>query len=100
MRNKEVELRRKSEKLEETNIALKVLLEHRDRDLIALEQRMTANIRELVLPYVEKLKNNITGVKHMFDEENLVREGVNNNLSKQQSLFTTANAKLAQVGSL
>ncbi|MBC8318297.1 MAG: helix-turn-helix transcriptional regulator [Desulfobulbaceae bacterium] len=61
VRNKEVELRRKSEKLEETNIALKVLLEHRDRDLIALEQRMTANIRELVLPYVEKLKNSRIG---------------------------------------
>lgn len=53
---KEEELRQKSEKLEETNIALKVLLEHRDRDLVGLEQRMTANIRELVLPYVEKLK--------------------------------------------
>ena len=61
LRKKEIELRQKSEKLEETNIALKVLLEHRDRDLIELEQRMTANIRELVLPYVEKLKNSRIG---------------------------------------
>ncbi|MBU0960332.1 MAG: helix-turn-helix transcriptional regulator [Proteobacteria bacterium] len=57
LRSKEEELREKSEQLEETNIALKILLEHRDRDLVALEQRMTANIRELVLPYVEKLKS-------------------------------------------
>jgi DNA-binding CsgD family transcriptional regulator len=61
LRKKEVELRQKSQKLEETNIALKVLLEHRDRDLIELEQRMTSNIRELVLPYVEKLKNSRIG---------------------------------------
>ena len=53
---KEQELRQKSEKLVETNVALRVLLEHRDRDLLELEQRITANIRELVLPYVEKLK--------------------------------------------
>ncbi len=57
LRNKEEELRQKSEQLEETNVALKVLLEHRDRDLALLEQRMTVNIRELVLPYVEKLKS-------------------------------------------
>jgi len=61
LRKKEMELRQKSEKLEETNIALKVLLDHRDRDLVELEQRVTANIRELVLPYVEKLKNSRLG---------------------------------------
>jgi DNA-binding CsgD family transcriptional regulator len=38
-----------------------VLLEHHDRDLAELEQRMTANIHELVLPYVEKLKNSRIG---------------------------------------
>lgn len=61
LKNKELELRQKSEKLEETNVALKVLLDHRDRDIVELEQRMTANIRELVLPYVEKLKNSRLG---------------------------------------
>jgi len=44
------------------NIALKVLLEqHRERGLEELEQRITANIRELVLPYAEKLKNSLKG---------------------------------------
>ncbi|MBU0681109.1 MAG: LuxR C-terminal-related transcriptional regulator [Proteobacteria bacterium] len=56
LRVKEAELREKSDKLEEANIALKVLLDHRDRDLQELEQRIAANIRNLVLPYVEKLK--------------------------------------------
>lgn len=58
---KEEEVRHKSEKLEEANIALKVLLEHRDRDLEELERRITANIHELVLPYVEKLKHSRIG---------------------------------------
>ncbi len=53
---KKEELRQNSEKLEETNVALKVLLEHNTKNLEELEQRITANIRELVLPYVERLK--------------------------------------------
>lgn len=57
LQQKEEELREKSEKLEEVNVALKVLLEHRERGLAEMEQRMTANIHELVLPYTEKLKN-------------------------------------------
>lgn len=57
LRNKEAELRQKSEKLEEANVALKVLLDHRDRDLEEMEQRIAANMKELVFPYVEKLKD-------------------------------------------
>ena len=34
--SKKHELHRKREKLEETNVALKVLLKHRDRDLVDL----------------------------------------------------------------
>lgn len=55
LRQQEKELQHKTEKLEETNIALKVLLEHRDRDREQLEERIVANIRELALPYLEKL---------------------------------------------
>ena len=61
---KEQEVRRKSEKLEETNVALKVLLEHNTQNLEELEQRITANIRELVLPYVERLKNSNIGLRN------------------------------------
>lgn len=59
LRQQEKEVRIKSEQLEEMNVALKVLLEHRDRDLKELEQRMIANIHELVLPYVDKLKKTL-----------------------------------------
>lgn len=42
--------------LEESNIALKVLLEQRDKDRQDLERKVLANVKGLVLPYVEKLK--------------------------------------------
>lgn len=51
------ELEVKSKSLEETNTALKVLLEKRDGDKIELEGRLIANVNQLVEPYLEKLKN-------------------------------------------
>lgn len=44
------------QRLEETNIALKVLLKHRESDKVELEKRVLANVKELVLPYLNKLK--------------------------------------------
>ena len=42
--------------LEEANIALKVLLRQRNEDKQALEQKVLTNIKDLVFPYLEKLK--------------------------------------------
>lgn len=42
--------------LEEANIALKVLLKQRENDKHELEQKVLTNIKDLVFPYVEKLK--------------------------------------------
>jgi PAS domain S-box-containing protein len=50
------DLEMKSETLEETNAALRVLLRHREKDNAELEERVFHNIKELVLPYVERLK--------------------------------------------
>lgn len=55
LRQQELELQKKTAKLEESNIALKVLLEHRDQDKQELEDRFVANINGLVLPYLDKL---------------------------------------------
>ncbi len=43
--------------LEEANAALRVLLKKRDEDKNEFEDRMTANVKELVLPFLDKLKN-------------------------------------------
>ncbi len=42
--------------LEEANIALKVLLRQRDEDKQEMEQKVLTNIKDLVFPYIEKLK--------------------------------------------
>ena len=42
--------------LEEANTALKVLLKKRDEDKTELGERMLFNVRELVIPYLDKLK--------------------------------------------
>jgi PAS domain S-box-containing protein len=46
----------KSQSLEETNTALKFLLKQRESDKRDMEQIFLANVKELVLPYVERLK--------------------------------------------
>lgn len=48
-------LKEQAEKLEENNIALKVLLKHREDDKKNLEDNIMANVRELILPYVDRL---------------------------------------------
>lgn len=47
----------KTHKLEELNAALKVLLKHRGEDKKELEEKVIANVKKLILPYVEKLNN-------------------------------------------
>lgn len=56
LRQRESELQMKSQSLEDTNIALKVLLQQRDADKQALEEKVVLNVKQLVLEYVEKLK--------------------------------------------
>jgi DNA-binding CsgD family transcriptional regulator len=50
-------LTEQKQSLEETNIAMKVLLKQREQDKLDLEKKVLNNVKDLVLPYVEKLKN-------------------------------------------
>ncbi|MEZ4526162.1 MAG: LuxR C-terminal-related transcriptional regulator [Desulfobacterales bacterium] len=52
----EENLKEREQELREHNVALKVLLKQRENDRADLEQKMLRNVKELVLPYVEKLK--------------------------------------------
>lgn len=49
-------LQAKSRSLEEANAALKVLLMHREKDRNELEERLISNVKQLMLPHVEKLR--------------------------------------------
>ena len=55
LKKKEEELYQQKKMLEESNVALRVLLEHREKDRQNLEENVLANVRKLVVPYVEEL---------------------------------------------
>lgn len=56
LKQSEKELQLKSQTLEEANIALKVLLKHREEDRGDMEENILSNVKKLVLPSLEKLK--------------------------------------------
>jgi len=55
-RTRELEI--KTRTLEEINTALNVLLKKRQEDKIALEEKVVGNVKELVMPYLERMKKN------------------------------------------
>jgi DNA-binding CsgD family transcriptional regulator len=57
LRESQEDLSEQKQGLEEANVALKVLLKQRDTDKQELEKRFLTNVKGLVLPYVEKLRN-------------------------------------------
>lgn len=56
LRGSERQLTQQKTELEEANIALKVLLKQREDDKSELEKKVIINFKEMVLPYLEKLK--------------------------------------------
>ena len=53
---KVAELEAEKRSLEELNTALKVLLKHREDDKNEVGVKVIANVKDLVMPYIEKLK--------------------------------------------
>jgi len=56
LKKREKELEVKTRNLEELNTALKVLLKQREDDKNEIEKRTMSNVKELIIPYIEKLK--------------------------------------------
>jgi PAS domain-containing protein/DNA-binding CsgD family transcriptional regulator len=56
LRKRERELKIKSSNLQEVNTAMKVLLDQREQDRREVEEMVLNNVKELLLPYLEKLK--------------------------------------------
>jgi PAS domain S-box-containing protein len=55
------ELVQSKKQLEEINTALRVLLKQREGDKAELEEKVLSNVKDLVLPYVERLKKTSLG---------------------------------------
>lgn len=58
LQESEQKLRMHARELEESNTALKVLLKQRENDRRELEENILANVKQLILPHLEKLKRN------------------------------------------
>ncbi len=56
LRKREIELKAQSHHLEEVNTALKVLLKQREEDKKELGENVLSNVKELIAPYLERLK--------------------------------------------
>lgn len=56
LKERQKELKIKTKSLQELNAALRVLLERRDDDKRELEEKLLFNVKELVIPYLEKLQ--------------------------------------------
>jgi DNA-binding NarL/FixJ family response regulator len=56
LKAKKTELHRQTEELNELNSALKVLLNKREQDKDALEEKVLSNIKSVIRPYLEKLR--------------------------------------------
>jgi DNA-binding NarL/FixJ family response regulator len=56
----------KTERLEEVNAAMKVLLEHSEMYKQELEEKVLSNIKELVDPYLEKLEGGTSDIRKIY----------------------------------
>ena len=58
------ELEDKARSLEDLNSALRVLLQKREEDKTQLEEQVMSNIRQLIIPYLEKLLQSTVAPQH------------------------------------
>jgi len=65
LREREATFEILTSELEEVNSALRVLLKRMDEDKKTLEEKVSLNVKELVAPYVEKLKKSRLDAKQM-----------------------------------
>lgn len=62
---REQELEMKSRNLQELNTALRVLLKQREEDRGELEEKVLSNVKQFVLPYMERIKKGQMDAKSM-----------------------------------
>ena len=92
LRLRESELNHQSSHLEEVNTALKVLLKQRENDRNELEEAVLANVKELVIPYIERVKKGQLS-NNQKSYLNILESNLNNIISPfikklSSSLFT------------
>jgi PAS domain S-box-containing protein len=97
------DLKVKTKELEELNSALRVLLKRRDKDKSDFEGKVLSNVKDLVAPYVEKLKRSSLTAKEMtylkILESNLndIVSPFVQHLSSKYSVLTPTEIQIAQL---
>jgi DNA-binding CsgD family transcriptional regulator len=93
----------KSRDLEEMNIALRVLLKKRDEDKIELEENFLLTVKELVEPYLEKLKSYVLDERqktYLSILESNIHDIVSPFVRKLSSKYLNLSASEIQVANL
>lgn len=75
LRNRELELQVQSRRLEEANVALKVLLKQMENKKREDEESILSNVRQLVSPYLERLKRS-----NLDKDQKILVDMIENNL--------------------
>ncbi len=101
IRDAEEDVKRKSQKLEDLNTTLTVLLNKRAEDLAEIEHKILSNLKELVIPYIGMMKNSKMDAKCMsyisLIESNLknIVAPFTNKLSSQYGNLTPKEIQIA-----
>ena len=74
--DKEKQLKRQAQRLEEVNTALKVLLEHREQEKVDQEENVLATLKRLVFPYLDRLKQS-----ELSDDQEFMLSLIESNLN-------------------
>lgn len=80
LKEKEKALKKKAMRLNEINRALKILLDKRDQDKKTLAHNLSTNVKNLIKPYLEEIKN--TKLDH-----------------RQRSLLSILESNIREIGS-
>ena len=101
LKEREAALEARTTELEEVNSALRVLLTKRDLDKIELAKRVSLNVKELVIPYLEELKKSLSDTKQIA-YLNILESNINdivspfaNKLSLNFSSLTATEIRIA-----
>jgi PAS domain S-box-containing protein len=103
LKEKEAELTIKAKNLEEVNTALRVLLKRREEDKGELEQKVLSNVKDLVLPYLERLQktsldaNQISCVSIMESNLNEIISPFSRKLSSKYLRLTPTEIRVADL---
>ena len=65
LQKRETELKVQAQALEEVNVALRVLLKRRENDQREMEEKVLANVKELVFPFIQQLKKTKLDAKQL-----------------------------------